>query len=187
MEREFDLILCDTLGHLSGEDKPRIKNIKEQDEYIKKVGEILQENKGRLKKGKESGNAIFGADAFSFSSLGELVFGRDNTKRFLVWNKDEETEQGYTEELAFFGWAVAGTGWIFHLQEGKFFKGEYLETEERYKTSLEVTKEIIKTFSNEGGKVLNIELFNEDVIKEAVESEGREYVGVGVKEVYGIK
>lgn len=187
MKKEYDLIICDTLGHLSGEDV-KFKSMKERDAYIKKVGELLIENKERLKQGKESGNAIVGANSFSFSSLGELVFGKENTKRFLVWNKDEESEKGYIDSLAFFGWAVAGKGWIFNLQEGKkFFRGEYLETEYKYKTPLEVTRDIVRTFSNEGGKVLNIALFSEDVIKEAVELEGREYIGLGVKEKDGVK
>src|SRR5699024_3932739 len=111
MEKEFDLVICDTYGHLTKKGKiKKFSSMKKRDEYIRGIAEKLEEAKKLLKKGRESGNAIVGADAFSFTSFGENVFGRDNTKRYLVWNKDVDVTEGYTEDLAFFAWTVAGKG-----------------------------------------------------------------------------
>jgi len=178
MEKEFDLVICDTYGHLTKKGKiKKFSSMKKRDEYIRGIAEKLEEAKKLLKKGRESGNAIVGADAFSFTSLGENVFGRDNTKRYLVWNKDVDVTEGYTEDLAFFAWTVAGKGWIFNLKEGKsFFRGEYFGDREHFQDAESVCRDIVKAFSNEGGKVLDVTEHKGSIIKDVVEAEKREYV-----------
>jgi len=177
MEKDFDLLICDTYGHLSGDIMDKFTDTKKRDDFIREVGMKLDQYKTYLKKGKESGNALIGADVFSFTSLGESVFGRDYTKRFLVWNKKTEELGKYTDNLAFFGCAVTGSGWIFNLKEGKsFFRGEYLETENAFKTPEDVIRDMVNTFSNKGGKVLVVELRDVSKLKKVIEEEGRVFV-----------
>jgi len=188
MEKDFDLIICDTYGHFAKKSVGKFSSVKKRDEYIRDIAVKLEEAKKLLKKGKESGNAIVGADAFSFTSLGENVFGRDNTKRYLVWNKNKEVSKGYTKDLVFFAWAVGGKGWIYNLKEGlSFFKGEYFEDGEQYQDAESVCRDIVRTFSNEGGKVLVVTDHKGSIIKDVVESEKREYVQLDEVLEHGVK
>lgn len=178
MKKDIELLLCDTFRQLTGGSEIVFKDSDDRDNHIVEVAKKLEKVKGRLKKGKESGNAIIGADNFSFSSLGTNVFGQELTKRFMVWNRiPEEGLKKYSDRSVFFAWAVGGSKWIFNLGEGrKFFRGEYLEREGMYETEKDIIRDLVQRFTNEGGNVLNIELHDNTLIKEVVEEEGRNYI-----------
>lgn len=174
----YDLIICDTYGYLvDGERRFNFKDKDERDSHIKKVQTLVKEYLDKLKKGEESGTVLVGVDVFSFSSLGEDLFKKENAKRALVWNREVQGgEKEYKDSRVYFIWGVPNRNWIFHLQgEEKFFRGEFLQEEGKYETPLEVVREMVRRFTNEGGSVLEIDLGFKTIVEEAVKFEGRKY------------
>lgn len=178
----YDLIICDTYGYLvDGESKVQFTTKEDRDSHIKEVQERVVNTLGKLKKGEETGNVLLGVNSFSFSSLGEDIFKKENAKRVIVWNREKEggnTE--YLDSRVYFMWGVVNRGWIYNLQgDERFFRGEFLEEVDKYNTALDVVRDMVRRFTNEGGKVLEIDIGHKTVVQEAVELEGREYDVMG--------
>lgn len=176
-----DLIICDTFGYFT----KGVRGVTHTDRvkrgnYIKQVQELIKGNLKHVKRGKETGNVLVGVDIFSFSSLGEDLFKKENAKRALVWNRDlKGTKRGYTGDRAFYMWGVVDRGWIYHLQgDERFFRGEYLEVGEDFSKPEDVVRDMVRRFTNDGGKVLELILGNKTVVEQVVKEEGREYVGI---------
>lgn len=178
VDEGYDLIICDTYGYLvDGESKILFDTKEERDKHITDTQKRVKNELSKLKSGKETGNVLVGVNVFSFSSLGEDLFKKENAKRALVWNREKESgKEQYQDSRIYFMWGVVNRGWIFNLQEGEnFFRGEFLEKEGKYETALDVVRDMVRRFTNDGGKVLEIDNGHKTVVQEAVELEGREY------------
>lgn len=178
-QQEVGLILCDTFRYLTTEKESLTFNSgEERDKYIFDVRDKLEKAQKFLQKGKETGSTLVGINAFSASTLGDELFGKGNDKRVVVWNKDLEplADKDYTDNRAFFQWGVSGKGWVFNLPEDeKLFTGEFLQSEEANNTALLFTRNLIRRFSNEGSTILEVNVHEGSVIKEAAILEGRKY------------
>ncbi|MFV1457441.1 hypothetical protein [Bacillus mycoides] len=164
-----------------------------RDKYIKKVQKDIKAALGCAKKKPNCANLLIGVDTFSMSSLGEDALEKKNTKRAMVWLKEQDatTERlatQYRDMKEWFIWGVSDRGWAFNLLNGeKYFDGEFRTDESDEDGALKVAKEMVLRFSNEGGNVLVVNDFEGSVMKEAIESTGRVYVpGVRDKESGGL-
>ena len=164
-----------------------------RDKYIKKVQKDIKAALECAKRKPNCANLLIGVDTFSMSSLGEDALEKKNTKRAMVWLKEQDatTERlttQYRDMKEWFIWGVSDRGWAFNLLEGeKYFDGEFRTDESDEDGALKVAKEMVLRFSNEGGNVLVVNDFEGSVMKEAIESTGRVYVpGVRDKESGGL-
>jgi len=177
----IDLVLCDTFGHLTENGElERFKDKEQRDRYIKEMQQHVTNLKDYLRDDVTVGSMLVGVDTFSMTSLGKSVFG-DNAKRVLVWNKDLEVTNhvGYLPVRAYFMWGFNKRGWIYNLQEKEhFFNGEFLQSEKQgsYRTPFQVVQSMIRRFSNENSRVLELNPRKGSVIERVVCQEDREYI-----------
>lgn len=188
-----DLVIVDTWRALSKGKRITGLPKDKRDKYIKKVQKDIKEALECAKKKPKCGNLLIGVDVFSMSSLGEDALDKKNTKRAMVWLKeqDETTEpimDKYREMKEWFIWGVRDRGWAFNLLGNeKYFDGEFRTAESDTEAALKVAKEMVLRFTDEGGTVLVVNDFEGSVMKEAIESTGRIYVsGVRDKETGGL-
>lgn len=188
-----DLVIVDTWRALSRGKRIAGLPKDKRDKYIKKVQKDIKAALECAKKKPKCGNLLIGVDVFSMSSLGEDALDKKNTKRALVWLKeqDETTEpimNKYREMKEWFIWGVRDRGWAFNLLGNeKYFDGEFRTAESDTEDALKVAKEMVMRFTDEGGTVLVVNDFEGSVMREAIESTGRVYVsGVRDKETGGL-
>ncbi|MGN4723708.1 hypothetical protein ACTFR8_22035 [Bacillus cereus group sp. MYBK15-3] len=188
-----DLVIVDTWRALSRGKRIAGLPKDKRDKYIKKVQKDIKAALECAKKKPKCGNLLIGVDVFSMSSLGEDALDKKNTKRALVWLKeqDETTKpimNKYREMKEWFIWGVRDRGWAFNLLGNeKYFDGEFRTAESDTEDALKVAKEMVLRFTDEGGTVLVVNDFEGSVMKEAIESTGRVYVsGVRDKETGGL-
>lgn len=184
-DNSIDFIFFDPFNRWDNGEELKFSSPKDRDAYIKKVQKWLLLGYQKLK--HQGGGLIVGCTQFTITSFGDALFDPEMVKRLLTWYQPEKrhdnlsVERGYIPAVKSYLWAVKSKPWTFQLLEGDtMFDGEFKASNGTGETPLKMAEQVIKRFTTEGQKVLEIYGTNTP-IKEAVEKNNRIYVEGVVK------
>lgn len=190
-KKACDLLIVDTWRALSKDKRLPKMPREERDSYIQDVQKALISARPSLKRKPDGSNYLVGADMWSINSLGEQVMTKKNTKRALVWCKDEdehtpEITDAYRTAKEWFVWGIRCRGWAYNLLPNeKYFTGEFHYKESDPLAYYKVAKELILRFSDPNDVVFVLNDYEGCVLRQVIEETGRIYRSVAHNEEVG--